>query len=176
MYKNIVCLSGHRPKSLPWGYNENMYCCKVFKEDLEKIFINAIEYGIHTFLTGMAEGFDMIATEILIKLKEKYKHIRIIAVIPCKNQEAKWRFSQQIRYRRILRKCDNKIVLLNQYEKDCMIEGNKYMILRSEFCIACWNGNPSGTGKAVQFAMENKKRVRIIDIKKYYNLNPNNSL
>lgn len=85
MYKNIVCLSGHRPKSLPWGYNENMYCCKVFKEDLEKIFINAIEYGIHTFLTGMAEGFDMIATEILIKLKEKYKHIRIIAVIPCKN-------------------------------------------------------------------------------------------
>ena len=77
---NVVCLTGHRPKSLPWGYNEENLSCRIFKYDLKTIFVNAIEYGVHTFLTGMAEGFDMIATEILLELRGKYKNIKVVAV------------------------------------------------------------------------------------------------
>ncbi len=64
--KNLTaCLTGHRPKNLPWGYNEYTENCAKFKEDLNHIFINAINYGISHFLTGMAEGFDMIGAELL---------------------------------------------------------------------------------------------------------------
>jgi len=104
------CLTGHRPKSLPWGYNETKENCVRFKEDLKTILIGAINFGLKTFLTGMAEGFDMIATELLIELRKEYP-IEIIAVIPCFGQEKYWSNSQQIRYSNILKKCNECIVL-----------------------------------------------------------------
>ena len=62
--EQTICLTGHRPKSLPWGYDETKESCIKFKKDLETIFENAIKCGYKTFLSGMAEGFDMIGTEI----------------------------------------------------------------------------------------------------------------
>lgn len=166
---DAACLTGHRPRSLPWGTKEYLQCCRDFKQRLRIIFTNIIDYGVHTFFTGMAEGFDMIATEILLDLKHRFnKNIKIIAAIPCKNQHIKWSSKQQARYHNILQQCDEKIVLSNEYTKTCMNDRNKYMVLNSEFCIACWNGNPSGTGNTVRFAKENGCRVKIIDINKYY--------
>lgn len=165
---NVVCLTGHRPKSLPWGYNEENLTCRIFKYDLKTIFVNAIEYGVHTFLTGMAEGFDMIATEILLELRGKYKNIKVVAVLPCENQEIKWREKQQTRYIHLLKQCDEIIILNKEYTKTCMNDRNKYMVLHSEFCIACFNGKPSGTGNTIKFAKSNKCMVKIIDINKYY--------
>ena len=64
--EETACLTGHRPKSLPWGYDEEKESCKKFKKDLFAIFTGAIEYGLKTYLIGMAEGFDMIGGETLI--------------------------------------------------------------------------------------------------------------
>ena len=110
-FKNqTVCLTGHRPKGLPWGYDEEKDICKKFKKHLRKTFRKIIKKGFTNFYTGMAEGFDMIATEILISLKRKHK-INIWAAVPCKNQEAKWKLSQQERYHNILKECDKIIIL-----------------------------------------------------------------
>ena len=157
-----ACLTGHRPKSLPWGYNEAKESCIKFKQDLAKIFEGAIRYGLTTFLTGMAEGFDMIGTEVLLKLRKKH-NIQIIAVVPCLGQELKWKLSQQKRYNDILELCDNVIILSPYYTTTCMNDRNKYMVDNSSVCIACWNGKPSGTGNTVKFAKENGNQVRIVN-------------
>jgi len=94
-------LTGHRPKSLPWGYDESKENCLKFKEDVKKIFEGAIKYGLNTFLTGMAEGFDMIGAEILFELRKLHK-IKVIAVVPCLGQEFGWSSEQQKRYKYIL--------------------------------------------------------------------------
>ena len=65
-----ACLTGHRPSKLPWRYNEFESRCKKFREDLRQIFIGAYDYGIRNFLTGMAEGFDMIGAEVLLSLRD----------------------------------------------------------------------------------------------------------
>lgn len=44
-----TCLTGHRPKSLPWGYDENRESCLRFKEEVRKVFVGSIEFGITTF-------------------------------------------------------------------------------------------------------------------------------
>ena len=150
-----ACLTGHRPKSLPWGYNEAKESCIKFKQDLAKIFEGAIRYGLTTFLTGMAEGFDMIGTEVLLK---------IIAVVPCVGQELKWKPSQQNRYNNILNQCDNVIILSSYYTASCMNDRNKYMVDNSSVCIACWNGKPSGTRNTLLYAKETKCKVKIINI------------
>lgn len=165
----IACLTGHRPKSLPWGYDEGKESCKKFKEDLKEVFINAIEFGVATFLTGMAEGFDMIGAEVLIELRKTYNHIKVIAVIPCKGQEIKWSEKEQIRYRKILEECDEKVVLSECYTPSCMMDRNKYMVNNSDIVIALYNGKPSGTGNTLKYAKEKGRKVKIINPEDYRN-------
>ena len=164
--EQTICLTGHRPKSLPWGYDETKESCIKFKQDLEIIFENAIKCGYKTFLSGIAEGFDMIGTEILLKLKKKH-NIQIIAVVPCLGQELKWSPKQQKRYNQILKQCDNKIVLSPQYTPTCMNERNKFMVDNSSVCIACWNGKPSGTRNTLLYAKQTNCRIKIININRY---------
>ena len=157
-----VCWTGHRPKSLPWGYDESGESCLRFKEEVQDVFVGAIEFGITTFLMGMAEGFDMIGAEILLELRKKH-NIKVVAVVPCARQELKWKPDQQKRYKKILKRCDDVIILSDYYTPTCMNDRNKYMVEHSSICIACWNGKPSGTGNTVRFAKQNGNIVKIIN-------------
>lgn len=159
----VACLTGHRPKSLPWGYDETQDSCKRFKDICTKMFMGAINFGITTFLTGMAEGFDMIATELLLNLRDTSPHIKIVAVIPCLGQEKRWSTSQQNRYKNILTKVDKKIVLADYYTPTCMNERNMFMVKNADVCIACWNGKPSGTKNTILFAKATGCKVRLIN-------------
>lgn len=161
-----VCLTGHRPKSLPWGYDESKESCLRFKEEVRKVFVGAIEFGITTFLMGMAEGFDMIGAEILLELRKKH-NIKVVAVVPCARQELKWKPDQQKRYKKILKRCDDVIILSDHYTPTCMNDRNKYMVEHSSICIACWNGKASGTGNTVRFAKQNGNVVKIINPRKF---------
>jgi len=158
-----ACLTGHRPNKLPWFYNETKENCIRFKTDLKVILEGAIKYGLKNFLTGMAEGFDMIGTEILLELKKIYKDIKIIAVIPCLGQEKNWKQSQIDRYYEILNQCDEKIILSKTYTKTCMNDRNKFMVDHSNVVIACYNGQPSGTENTIRFAKENGCKIRLIN-------------
>ena len=162
-----ACITGHRPKSLPWGYDEEKQNCLLFKAKAKSMLEDAINYGITTFLTGMAEGFDMIATELLLELKQIYNQIKIVAVIPCLNQEIKWKPHQQLRYHTIKAQCDDIIVLSPYYTANCMNIRNKFMVKHSCLCVACWNGLPSGTGNTIRFAKENGNKIKIINPKDY---------
>lgn len=158
-----ACLTGHRPKSLPWKYDETKEDCQKFKQKCKEIFVGAINYGITTFLTGMAEGFNMIAAEIILEIKKDIPHVKLIAVIPCNGQEIRWTKSQQKRYREILKQCDEKIVLSENYNSTCMNNRNLYMVQNSSICIACWSGKPSGTKNTIIYAKENGCKVKIIN-------------
>ncbi len=162
MKSTTACLTGHRPKLLPWGYDESKENCIRFKLEVKKIFEGAIKFGIKTFLTGMAEGFDMLATEILLELRKTH-NIKIVAIVPCLNQEIKWKQSQQERYRTILHFCNKVLVLQKEYTTDCMNKRNKFMVENCCVCIACYNGKPSGTGNTIKFAKERGNRIRIIN-------------
>ncbi len=160
--EHTVCLTGNRPKGLPWGYNEKDKRCLQFKQACKETFIKAIEFGITTFLTGMAQGFDMIGAEILIELRKKYKHIKIIAVIPCFNQPSKWNEKEQERYNNILKQCDNKYLLNATYTPTCMNDRNKVMVENSSFCIACYNGKAGGTRNTLIYAKQKGVKVKIL--------------
>lgn len=162
-----ACITGHRPDKLPWFYDETKENCVRFKKDLKTIFEGAIKYGLKNFLTGMAEGFDMIGTEILLDLQKKHKEIKVIAIIPCKGQELKWKPEQQKRYHKILKQCDEIIVLTDTYTQTCMNDRNKYMVEHSSVVIACFNGIPSGTGNTIRFAKEKGCNVKLINPDNY---------
>lgn len=162
-----VCLTGHRPSKLPWRYDETKENCKRFKNDLRVVLESAITYGLKRFFTGMAEGFDMIATEILLELKNIYKDIRITAVIPCLGQEKKWTKSQQEKFNEILKNCDDTIIISKIYTKSCMKDRNQFMVNHSSVVIACYNGLPSGTENTIRFAKAKGSKIKIINPDNY---------
>ena len=154
-----ICFTGHRPKGLPWGYDEEKESCLLFKNVMFSIIEKAIINGYTYFISGMALGVDMICAEILLELKKKYKNVVLECAIPCLNQEKKWSSSQQERYRKIFKKADVvHYVSENEYTYNCMNDRNNYMVEQSDVVIAVWNGKPSGTGNTVKMAVwkENK--------------------
>ena len=70
----VACFSGHR--KLPHN-------CEELSTRLKKEIIDLIERGVVFFGAGGAWGFDMLAEETVLLLKENYSHIRLILVLPC---------------------------------------------------------------------------------------------
>lgn len=155
--------TGHRSQKLPWRFNENDKRCLAMKTILKNHIEEAIKNGYDTFLSGMALGFDMICTEIVLSFKQKYKDVKMIGVLPCKNQDAKWPESQKARYKKLLNqldyiKCDNDYYVGPQ----CMIDRNHFMIDNSSLLIALFNGLLGGTKSTIDHAKSKGKRIIII--------------
>lgn len=158
------CFTGHRPKSLPFGYNEEEAACKKLKELLcENIEKQITENGVTHFISGMAMGVDIYAAEAVLKLREKYPQIKLECAIPCETQANKWSEGWRNRYFDIIRRSDVAKMLQTHYTSDCMMKRNKYMVDNSDVVIAVWNGEKSGTGNTVDYAMKSGKKVIIID-------------
>ena len=83
--------TGHRPQSLPFGFNESDERCIALKQTLRAEIIRLIEQeGVTHFISGMALGVDMYAAEIVLGLKSSYEGITLESAIPCESQAEKW--------------------------------------------------------------------------------------
>lgn len=165
MENEITCtFTGHRPSSYSFGYDEENYDCLNLKAILVKQIGALIGNGVKTFLTGMALGADIWCAEIVLKFKEAYPDIRLIAVIPCETQADRWSVEQRERYFNILAKCDETVYISRHYTNDCMFRRNRWLIDHSSFVIAVYNGSPKGgTAYTVEYARRKHRAVIIIN-------------
>ena len=82
MKDKTCCFTGHR--KLP---TEKL---NKITDELEKTVIGLIADGYLFFGTGGALGFDTVAAQTVIRLKDKYPKIRLILVLPCTDQAKFW--------------------------------------------------------------------------------------
>lgn len=153
--KHRVCFTGHRPYKL--GVPEN-----TVKELLKNEIMQAIEDGFTTFITGMAQGVDIWAAEIVFSLRENNEALRLVCACPYEGFEKAWNASWQRRYNSILEKADLVKYICSCYSKPCFQIRNEWMVDRSARVIAAWNGQPSGTKNTVYYAYRNQVEVRNI--------------
>lgn len=159
-----LSFTGHRPQSLPFGYNEDDPRCLKLKSILKGEIIKLIEgKGVTKMISGMAIGIDMFCAEIVLELKKQYPQISLECAIPCENQASKWKEPARNRYFDILEKSDIMTMLQKKYTYNCMQKRNEYMVNKSDFLIAVWNGTGSGTGNTVKYAKTCGKEILIIN-------------
>ena len=73
--------TGHRPKGL--GYPESDGRCAALKEKLRSLIVKLMEEeGVTHFISGMAQGVDMYAAEIVLELKKQHPQITLECAIP----------------------------------------------------------------------------------------------
>ncbi len=134
---------------------------KISKDILKIIFKNAIADGYDTFLVGMAVGFDTLCFNLLEEIK-KENNIRIIACIPCPDQDKKFTIAQKKEYKRMLEVADEKIVLSDKYTPYCMLERNKFMVDNCSLLLAYLREKKGGTYHTVDYAEKNGVFVKMI--------------
>ncbi len=141
----VVCFSGHR--NLPQD-------CMELQANLEKAIIELIERGVVFFGNGAALGFDQMAAETVLKLKENYPHIRLVMVLPCppNQQSLKWNDNQKKRYYEILNQADKVRILSQQYTSSCMLDRNRHMVDNSAYLICYLREQHGGTFYTVNYA------------------------
>ena len=156
------CFTGHRPDKLPWGTDERDPRCLALKESIARELEGLYLRGYRHFISGMAQGVDMYAAEIVLELKEKHPQITLECAIPYERQAVRWPEALRNRYFSIAERCDRETMLQRQYTPDCLRKRNQYMVDHSDIVLAVWNGGPSGTGQTVWYARENGKPVWIL--------------
>lgn len=133
-------LTGHR--DLPEDFN-----VKKLETAIKKI----IDEGVYIFYNGGATGFDLLSAEIIINLKKYNEKVKLIICIPCPEQEKYYKEEDKKRYKEIINKADEKILLNNFYFKGCMINRDKYMADRGDMMIAYLKKEKGGTAYTVKY-------------------------
>lgn len=133
---NSVAFSGHR--SLPEERTDDLR--KKLRGKINLLYA----MGIRNYYCGMALGFDMLAAEVILSLKNNLPNLKLIAVVPFKGQSARWGYREQTKYNAILAQCDETIILSQVYYNGCLLRRNDYMIAHSCGLIAFFDGKPKG--------------------------------
>ena len=162
------CVTGHRPSGFPWNYNDKN--CAEHKEYLQTMLslLDSLirEEGYDFFICGGAIGVDTDFAETVLSLKEKYPHIKLEIAVPCENQDLKWSDADKLKYRDILKKADIVTVLSKQYTRFCMQKRNQYMVDKSDFAVAFWNGKNKrgGTYNTIRYIERKHKDYELVDL------------
>ena len=116
------------------------------------------------FGAGGALGFDMLAEETVLQLKEDYPHIRLILVLPCPpdQQTLKWNSVQRQRYYEIFERADKVRILSPQYTDDCMFVRNRHLVDNSAYLVCYLRKQSGGTAYTVRYAR--KQGLQVIQL------------
>ena len=162
-----VAFTGHRPEKLPWGTEENSAEGVLFKFRLRETLEYLIGRGYTDFLSGAARGFDTIAAEMVISLREIYPWIRLTVVLPCADQARKWDDVDRARWENIVTNSDHVETLARTFDRGCMFRRNRYLVNHADLVLACYDGDPhSGTGMTVNYAHKRDVKVRRLRLEK----------
>ena len=170
--KKACCFTGHRNRDLPFGGNRNKQGMKCLVSSLQLFIENAVDDGYDTFISGMAEGIDLICAEIVHNLiTRKGFDIKLICAIPYKNQGAIELSSplDQYIYNLVIQDCET-IYVSDKKSSDCYRKRNQFMVEHSSRIIGVVDSDKrrSGSFQTINMAKKAGLEQKIL----YINKNP----
>lgn len=130
---------------------------------LQATLVSLIERdGYRFFGAGGALGFDTMAANCVLKLREEYPHIKLILVLPCVSQADRWSDAAKAEYEEIKRKADKVVYTSQEYTRDCMFKRNRHLVDGSSLCVCYLTEKSGGTAYTVDYAQ--KSGLKIINI------------
>ena len=157
------CFTGHRADKLPWGMNEDAPRCAALKQSITREIETLYRRGFRHFISGMASGCDLYFAEAVLNLRENCPGLSLEGAVPCPTQADRWPDGLRRRWRDILDRCDLETVVQQKYDRYCMLRRNRYMVDRSAAILAVFDGTPGGTQYTLNYAMDHKLEILLLD-------------
>lgn len=121
---------------------------------LDGVLLALYRRGYRIFISGAALGFDTLAAERVLALRNAHPDVQLVLAIPCSNQSERWNPEQGERYERMVYSADRTHVLSPKYYNGCMQVRNRFMVDRSSFCLCYLSHMKGGTLSTVAYAMK----------------------
>lgn len=153
------CFSGYRPSKFPFKLKKGNADFDLLYRNLTTTISAIIDDDCAVFYTGMATGFDIIASEIVLELKTQFNHLRLIAVVPFEEQEKAYSNDWKVRYDSVISSCDEVVVLSKDYHAGCYQNRNKYMVDNSDYVVTWYDGKQGGTRNTLIYAQKKKRYI-----------------
>lgn len=156
--------TGHRPARFHFQYQELHPDAIHLRELLHREIVRLAQQGVTTFYSGMAQGVDQWAAEQVLSLRELgYFPLRLIAVLPCREQDRGWPPQLREHYLDLLLRADEVVRTADTYSPGCMQLRNRYLVDRAATLLAVYDGSAEGgTAYTVQYAKKRSRRILCI--------------
>ena len=99
-------------------------------------------------------GFDTIAAQAVLSVKEIHPEVKLILVLPCENQTKYWKQQDIDVYNDIKLRADKVKVLAPHYYNGCMQKRNRHLVDCSSACICFLTKHEGGTAYTVDYAKQ----------------------
>ena len=156
MRRETACFTGHR--DIPALLADEI------AQRTRQAVVNLIEKGYKYFGAGGARGFDALAAETVLSLREIYPHIHLILVLPFRDQyrhEKGWSQEEIKQYHRLQEGATKVRILAEEYSSGVYYRRNKHLVNWSSACIAFMERPNTGTSYTVNYARS--KGLQIIN-------------
>ena len=143
MRQRSCCFTGHRIVS-----NADAAALQAaLREEIARL----AQQGVTEFYAGGARGFDMLAEEAVLEMRESLP-IRLHLLLPCRDQDARWPQSLRLRFERIRQAADSVRYVADTYDISCMRMRNDALVAAAAYCICYMQRERGGTAYTVRRA------------------------
>lgn len=147
------CITGHR--DIP------EHKIPLVKQQLDMEVRKAIEDGFLVFISGFADGADLVFAETVLQHKEEHPRLFLEAAIPYPNRIK----NGNAYFQNLLQQCNGIKTVSDSYHPQCYEQRNRYMVQQSDRVIAVYDGREKGgTLFTMRYAHCLEKEVRVIHI------------
>lgn len=157
------CFTGYRPAKLTYLNKKESVEYRRLYEVLTLLIRDAVAGGYDHFISGMAQGIDMMAAEILLRLKAEGKNLILEAALPGMNQTYGWDRGARREYDALLDRADVCHCVAGETTRYSCLKRNDYMIAKADLVIAVFDGKSGGTAYTVKQARKKNRDLWIID-------------
>ena len=154
--KHRCCFTGHRPEKLKIAEKQLVGL-------LEAEIRKAIAGGFTTFITGMARGTDLVAAEIVLRLREQDDRLKIVCALPHPGFGLRWSGGWTERFQYVLNHADLTRTICPSFSYGSYYARNKWMVDHSSLVIGVFNGERGGTKNTLDYARRKGVDCIIID-------------
>ncbi len=132
------------------------------KVDLENEILRAVRDGYRTFLIGLTPGTDVWAGNIVIRLKDRFPELKLIAAVPfpgpAGDQEAEWAEKAE----RLLSRADLVKTIRPEGAEETCPRLQAWMVDHSSRLIAVYSGPSGSAGGMVRYARKIRVPVKYL--------------
>ena len=155
MAEKACGVTGHR--DLPDNQIENI------KLNLRREIDKAITDGYTSFLSGFAEGADLLFAEIVVEKCKENPLLRLEAVIPYRNRYKKLLRDEKSRV--LLESCAKVEIISENLTSNVYMKRNRYIVDHSDRVIAVYDGREKGgTVSTIRMVHAQRKELREIPV------------
>lgn len=143
--KHRCCFTGHRPEKMAVPEQQ---MAALLETEIRK----AIDGQFTTFISGMAKGVDVVAAEIVLRLREQDNRLKLICALPHPGFGLHWGGGWTERFKKVLAQADLDLTICPRFSYASYQARNEWMCRHSGLVIAVFNGERGGTKNTLNYA------------------------